>query len=117
MSALPTYDPNIRWAVHTVELTYQLWEYKHVATVEIKGNCKGADILSAAIDRHADVLFETQGPIPEFEMLDDAGSALLNQCDEYADYDDEDSDPDIERWLTRMCVGLRIVGHRKDPDA
>lgn len=110
---LKNYDPNIRWAVHVVELTYMVWDYKFTAKVQVGGNTKGTSILHAAIGIYADKLFEEQGDVPVL-ILAKAGvggqeDTLECTCDEYVR--ETDTTPDIEGWLERMCVGLHIVDH------
>ena len=102
---LSTYDPNIRWAKHEVEITYQSWHYTTSVIVTIKGNCKGFSIIESALSMHADQLFDAQGECPQLILTRPA-----------EDGDGEDTlettpDDDIENWLESMCVGVRIVGH------
>lgn len=103
---LKTYDPNIRWAVHIVEITYQMWEYSTTAQVTVTGNCKGESILQSAIGVHADEIYEQQG---------DNAELILRRPAEDGDGEDtlttSPDDDDIESWLESMCVGLKIVAH------
>lgn len=62
------YNPNISWATHTWELTFQMWEYKIVFTEEIDGNCRGMDTLDAAISSLATKLHDEYGDYPEIQM-------------------------------------------------
>lgn len=104
---MKTYDPNIRWAEHTVELTYQLWDYKATATVSVNGNCRGFSVLHSAVSIHACELFDKEGECPTMilEMPDGAGGV---------DTLETNPDDDIDGWLESMCVGMRIVGHKEE---
>jgi hypothetical protein len=108
--SMKTYDPNIRWAMHTVEITYQMWEYTLTAVVTVTGNCRGKSILETAIGIHADEIYEQQG--------DNVELALSGPGKEDGDKDElltSPEDDDIESWLESMCVGLKIVSHTVDP--
>ncbi len=112
---LKNYDPNIYWGEHVIELTYMQWDFKATATVRIGGNTKGASILKSAIDVHAEELWKTQGDVPTLVLCKpgpDEDECLECTCDEYVH--ESDTNPDIEQWLERMCVGLRIVGHTQE---
>lgn len=109
---LKTYDPNIRWARHTIEITYQVWEYTLTVSVGIKGNCRGMSLLSDAVRIHAEELFEQQGAAPTLVLVDPNGDTLECTCDDYVR--DEDEDPDIDNWLEKMCVGVKFVGHAEE---
>lgn len=110
---LKNYDPNVRFAMHVVELTYMVWDYKITAKVQIGGNTKGASILNSAIGLCADKLREEQGDVPVLILAkvgaDDQEETLECTCDQYVR--EADTNPDIEWWLERMCVGIRIVDH------
>lgn len=109
---LKNYDPNIRWAIHVVELTYMVWDYKFTAKVQVGGNTKGASILQLAIGIYADKLYTEQGDVPVMILTKGVGDqedTLDCTCDEYVR--ETDTNPDIEGWLERMCVGIRIVDH------
>lgn len=96
-----TYDPNIVWAKHTVEIDYQQWDYKGTFTVQIGGNCRGLSILTDAISSHADKLADEH----EYPML------ILKRPAENGDGEDTlECDAD-ETELERMCVAIRIVKH------
>ena len=110
---LKNYDPNIREAVHVVELTYMVWDYKFTHKIQIGGNTKGASVLNYAIGVHADKLYEEQGDVPVLILTKvgvvDQEDTLECTCEEYVR--ETDTNPDIEGWLERMCVGIRIVDH------
>ena len=104
--AMATYDPNIRWAKHEVEITYQSWEYAAVATVSVRGNCKGFSIIESALSMHADKLYEDQGENTELTLTRTAADGS-GQDTLHCSPDGED----IEQWLAEMCVGVRIISH------
>jgi hypothetical protein len=110
---MKTYNPNIRWAKHTVEITYQMWDYTAQAIVEVHGNTRGASILDSAIALHADELFQKQGKYPLFYLTRPA--KVAGEVDELQMTVGEDSGDDIEEELKQMCVGLRIIGHELVP--
>ncbi|MDU6989836.1 MAG: DUF5406 family protein [Escherichia coli] len=47
---MENYNPNIRWGIHTIKLSFQQWDYKGFITFEKGGNCKGLDILELDVD-------------------------------------------------------------------
>lgn len=110
---LPTYDPNIRWAVHTVEITYQAWDYTTTAQVTVKGNCRGMDILKSAVDNHADRLFKEQGDYPTL-VLTRPGKPDADGTCELDTLETSPEDESLEDWLEAMCLGVRIVAHVED---
>ncbi len=111
---LETYDPNIQWGTHTIEITYQMWEYTFTTQVEIGGNCKGMSLLKDAVSEHGNRLFKEQGNQPEIIMTAPNGDTLENTCDHYLR--DDDDEPDIDEWLESMCVCVRIVKHAKEQE-
>jgi hypothetical protein len=102
---LTTYDPNIRWAKHTVEITYQMWDYSGTFEVSIRGNCRGFSILDNAIEHHSDELYRKQG--------ESAVLTLKRPADDGNGEDTLECDAD-ENSLQDMCVGLRIVRHEEE---
>lgn len=58
---MKNYDPNIRWGLHTIKVSFQRWDYKGYVTFVKGGNCKGLDILELEVDDLYDKKFkETQ---------------------------------------------------------
>ena len=114
---MKTYDPNIRWAKHTVEITYQQWEYTMKYSVELKGNVKGSEIMKYAIEQHAETILGQLDENPRLELTmykqnedGEIDTLLCGVADGASDgYDDDD--PDVEDWLSKMCVGLKIIKH------
>ncbi|HDT8044986.1 TPA: DUF5406 family protein, partial [Enterococcus faecalis] len=47
---MKNYDPNIRWGLHTIKVSFQRWDYKGYVTFVKGGNCKGLDILELEVD-------------------------------------------------------------------
>lgn len=104
---MKTYDPNVSQSLQTVEITYQQWDYTAKVLVKIQGNCKGFDVLDAAIFSHAQDIYEQQGE-----------EAVLILCRAKEDGYGEDTlecspeiegDNGVETWLEQMCIGLKIV--------
>lgn len=52
------YDPNKRDGKHVVEVTFQNFAFTHKATVSVNGNCKGFDVLEAAVRRAIEDIFD-----------------------------------------------------------
>lgn len=46
---MKNYDPNIRWGLHTIKVSFQRWDYKGYVTFVKGGNCKGLDILELEV--------------------------------------------------------------------
>ncbi|HCT5451721.1 TPA: DUF5406 family protein, partial [Enterococcus faecalis] len=42
---MKNYDPNIRWGLHTIKVSFQRGVYKGFVTFVKSGNCKGLDVL------------------------------------------------------------------------
>lgn len=107
---LQSYDPNITWADHTVEITYQLWDYAKTVEVRVSGNCRGFDILESAFAQHAEGT--------EFDS-DDPEIILSRPAEDGSDEPDTlectpDEDDCVEHWLRKLCVGIRIVKHERE---
>ena len=103
MSKLANYDPNIRWGVHTVKVTFQEWEYSGFVTFKIKGNPKGLNILN----RDAEELLQRK-------LLDN--NAELRRLDEdwfsmiLTDEQDEELIVEEEiRYLNDYVVAVEII--------
>lgn len=106
--SMQTYDPNIQWATHDVEIMYQQWDYTCTAVVQVEGNCKGFSIMESAISMHVDKIFEDAQDMLEPTMV------LKRPAEDGVGEDTLETSADCEsvgRWLEAMCVGIRIVGH------
>lgn len=95
------YDPNNRFGVHLVQLTFQQWKYKLTVEVPVRGNCKGMSILTCAVDNFYEDLYESQGDYPELIMKDEQGNELETNIE-----DDED--------LKDMLVEAKILSFTKE---
>ncbi len=42
---MKSYNPNVCFGIHIVEITLQQWEYVGHITQEIHGNCKGREVI------------------------------------------------------------------------
>lgn len=100
--ALANYDPNMDWSEQTVEITYQSWYYRATVQVQIGGNCMGHSVMESALSSHADKLVDEQGEYPDLVLTNAAGDTLETSFD-------NDTNGDVEGWLSDMCVGLRII--------
>ena len=86
---MKSFDPNYiyRFSKKTIKLTFQQWEYRGIAFVEIGGNCAFADMLS------------------EFQDGDSLLS-LLKQKTSKLDFDFEDLGQDEEgkKWFRAVLL-------------
>lgn len=98
---MKNYDPNIRWGLHTIKVSFQRGVYKGFVTFVKSGNCKGLDILGIDEEDLYDMKFK-ENPI-NFEWFDtdddgedwftmtlknDKGDKLLVEdvCEELSEY-------------------------------
>jgi hypothetical protein len=97
------YSPNTEWGKQHVEVTLKQWAYSATHVVQIGGNCRGFDVLEAAIGRVYDLACEDvpDGYAPRLTLTAPHGGTLL--CE-----DDEDGGED---WIKEMAVSVRIVGY------
>ncbi|MDO8908885.1 MAG: DUF5406 family protein [Pseudohongiella sp.] len=96
------YDPNLtlcgRMATQTVDLTFQLWQYKYSTRATVGGNCTGMDVIDAAIGFAFDHIIGGDD-YAAITMVDDSGK--LCEC---VDTDGREVD-----WLREMLVKAEIV--------
>lgn len=100
------YDPNIRWARHSFELTFMQWDYSRVIEVDVLGNCKGATLFDSAIHTAFEECYD-----------DDEGDALIvlsRPAEDGNGVDTLEVSLEDEDDLGKICVGVRIVGHVKE---
>lgn len=64
---MKNYDPNIRWGLHTIKVSFQQWDYKGHVTFVKNGNCKGLDVLNIDADDLYDMKFK-ENPV-NFRLL------------------------------------------------
>lgn len=112
--AMNTYDPNIQWGRHRVEITYQQWDYTLQVFVNSLGNCKGYSVLDTAIFTHSNELSERQGDhVVLILVKKDQAGVVTDMLEASCNADDED----LEAWLMDMCVGVRIVEYVEEKKA
>lgn len=106
-----TYDPNVHWATHTWELTFQMWEYKIVFTQEIGGNCRGMDTLDSAISNLAVKLYEEHGEYPEIQMKRTNPDTLEEEILFNTLGEDR---LDLEDELKAILVSAVLISHKEE---
>lgn len=95
------YSPNICWGRQMVEVQLRQWDYAAEFIVAIGGNCRGFDVLEAAIGSLIDQLSEGLDASSRLQVkLKNANG------EELLDIDEEDVG---EAWLRPMVVSVRIV--------
>ena len=100
------YDPNISKGVHTVKITLQQWDYVGHITQEIKGNCRGRNVL--------DFDFECEDEFPDndcqldYNEDDDIFSCFLKNENGDIFYCKGDA-----RKMNKMIVGIEIVDFKE----
>ena len=103
---LQTYDPNITWARHTVELTFMQWDYSLKMTAEVGGNCRGYDLMDSAIDLAFDELYD--------EDEDNAVIYLRRPAEDGNGEDELEVSLDGVDELKSLCVSAVLVKHEKE---
>ena len=106
MKTITSYDPNIRWARHSFELTFMQWDYSITVQVDVCGNCKGASLFSSAISVVFDDLYD-----------DDESNAQIVLKRPAEDGEGEDTleiDMEDVEELEALCVSVQIVKHEKE---
>lgn len=105
---LTNYDPNIKWAVHTIKVSFMRWGYKGYVTYRVGGNGKGLSLLNIDADDLYDTKF-VENPVNfrdldedwfSMELINDDG--VVMECEDEFDY------------LADYIVGVEIVGHEKE---
>lgn len=103
---IASYDPNIRWARHTFELTFMSWDYSLTVQVDVCGNCKGASLFDSAINVAFDDEYDSEGGTSVLVLKrpakDGNGEDTLEV--EFEDYEE----------LANLCVSAKIIGHVKE---
>ena len=103
---LTNYDPNIRWARHSFELTFMQWDYSLKIEVDVCGNCKGSSLFRSALSTAFEDLYD-----------DDEANGQIVLKRPAKDGDGEDTleiNLEDEDDLEAICVGIRIIGHEKE---
>lgn len=96
---ITNYDPNIRWARHTYELTFMQWDYSLTVTVEVGGNCKGASLFETALE---------EAFIDLYDYDDEFGTIVLKRGE-----DTLEVPLDGHQDLENLCVGIKLIGHEE----
>ena len=106
MNHITNYDPNIKWARHTFELTFMQWDYSLTVQCDVLGNCKGASLIDSAIHAAFDEEYDSEG-----------GTSVLYLKRPSKDGEGEDSlEVEFEDYeeLAELCVSARIIGFAKE---
>jgi hypothetical protein len=93
-------NPNSEWGKAVIEVTLKQWAYEKTFTLHVGGNCKGFDILEAAVDMIYDHILDTEDDA-SVVLTDGKGDTLL--CS-----DEEDRG---EYWIKKMVASVRIVDY------
>lgn len=109
---MKNYDPNIQWGNHTVEITFQQWDYKGTIQVEMGGNISGYSVFESIdgdtiVDAYLDSTLKENNC--EFFFSDDFFGMVLT--------DDEGEQLIIEEdfyGLEPMIVKMEIVDYVKE---
>jgi hypothetical protein len=103
-NAIAAYDPNIGHGTHDVQLTFKMWDYQAVHTIQVHGAMRGFELLEYAIEALYEKLFEADDDITdEFELRNAKGEVMVGT---HA----ADVEQDFE-WFKSLCVDARIVDY------
>jgi hypothetical protein len=102
------YDPNIRWARHTFELTFMQWDYSLTIEVDVTGNCKGADLFRSALSTVFEELYDEDDGYSQIVLKRPATDG------DESGFDTLEVDLENESDLEAICVGIKIVKHEKE---
>lgn len=98
---MKTYDPNIHWAEHTVEVVFQQWTYQRKVRVPMRGNCRGMSIIESCVGSAISMLTE---------QLEETGRVFFKDARGKQLEFDRSNDPDD---FEKMVVGVSIIKHVK----
>lgn len=102
------YDPNIKWACHTIELTFMQWGYSLKMQTEVHGNVTGADLFSGCVRDCFDKLYDqTVGDYAQIILKRPAEDGKGGEDELEVSLDDEDD-------LMQICVGACIIKHEAE---
>jgi hypothetical protein len=97
------YDPR-SVGTHQVQLTFKMFDYETIRTVEVAGSMRGFEILEYGIEQLYEEIFESdEDEIVPLELRNDKGDVLLFT-------DIEEDNHDFE-WFKSICVEARIVSY------
>lgn len=111
---MDNYDPNMtssgRMAVQTVELVFQLWDYKATYVQTVGGNCTGLTVIETAVSNVYESLpnselVSEEDDCAELKLTKIGGDEILTCCDE---------DERGEDWLRDMLVSATIISIEPD---
>lgn len=98
------YDPNMvssgNKALHTVKLTFAMWDYRLELTETVGGNILGVDVLEAALENVIDRAVENDED-GEFKIVFSRPGGDTLEVDE--SYDDP------EQTLRKALIGYEVV--------
>lgn len=105
------FDPNMvlcgRQVVQTVRLTFAQWQYRAVREVQIGGNCRGLDVIDAAVEQAANDLLE------EFEQREETDTNEWTHPYLILESDEEDLTHELEEDaaddLKQLLVAAEII--------
>ncbi len=89
---IKSYDPNIHFGRHTVEITFMKWGYKNTVTATLNGNCTGMGVISHCHEEAC-------------EKASDEGMTLVDESGKKLECEPDDSPGDWENCI----VGINIV--------
>ena len=99
------YGPNLvycgRMATQTVRLTFGIWEHRKIMDVTVGGNCRGLDVIKAAVEN-------------AYELLPAAPHASESKTITLTDASGEDLEcvEDEGDWLKNMLIAAEIIDIR-----
>ena len=103
--AIMNYDPNLvfcgRMAKQTVRLTFGIWKYRKTVEVTIGGNCRGLNVIDAAVESYYDQL-------PDTEHASDCKRIFL-QDENGSELESSDDEGEEEEFLKNMLISAEII--------
>lgn len=101
------YDPDIRWACHTIQLTFMQWNYSTQMEVEVKGNVIGAELFEGAVRYCFDELYDKAKDYTAIILKRPAEDGKGGEDELEVSLEDEDD-------LMPLCVGVCILKHEAE---
>jgi hypothetical protein len=93
-------NPNNTWGKSVVEIVLKQWQYEKTFTLHVGGNCRGFDVLDAAVGMIYDHILDTE---------DDAAVTLIRADGETLLCEDDEERGD--GWIKDMVASVRIVDY------
>ena len=108
------YDPNVRWACHTIELTFMQWNYSIKMQTEVHGNVTGADLFDGAVRNCFDELYDQT--VGDYAPVGDYAQIILKRPAEDGKGGEDElkvslGDADA---LMQICVSACIIKHEAE---